>query len=74
MAIITTATVELNNELSEKLEEIKKTDNVKMKLKLSVPFIQQLGINFETEFDVKSWAEKMYEKHKLKLFKLIGVI
>jgi len=71
---ITTATVELNNDLTEKLEEIKKTDNVQMKLKLSIPFIKQLGIDFETEFDVKNWLQGMYKKHELKMFKLMGYL
>ena len=45
-----------------------------MKLKLSVPFINLLGINLEMEFDVKSWASRMYNKHELKIFKLMGLL
>jgi hypothetical protein len=41
-----------------------------MKLKLSIPFIELLGVDFEIKFDVKKWAERMYEKHKMKIFKL----
>lgn len=72
IAWITTATVELNNELTDKLEEIKKADSMQMKLKLSIPFIKLLGINFETEFDVKSWTKKMYNKYGFEIFKLMG--
>jgi len=45
-----------------------------MKLKLAVPFINILGINLETEFDIKGWAKKMYEKHQILFFKLMGYI
>ena len=45
-----------------------KLDDVEMKLTLAVPFINLLGINLETSFDVRSWATKMYKKHKLKIF------
>ena len=41
-----------------------------MKLGLSVPFIKQLGIDFGIEFDVKNWAQKMYQKYELQIFKL----
>lgn len=67
-----TVAVELNNELSEKLEEIKKTENIQMKLKLSIPFIKLLGVDFETEFDLKGWTIRMYEKYEYQIFKLIG--
>jgi internalin A len=67
--------VEFDNDMDYRLKEIyndlKKTDDIKAKLKLSIPFINMLGINLETEFDVKSWANKMYEKHEFKLFRLM---
>jgi len=47
---------------------------LQMKLKLSIPFIKKLGIDFETEFDVKNWVQKMYNKHELKIFKLMGAV
>ncbi len=72
MTWITIVAVDLNNELTDKLEEIKKTDNMQMKLKLSIPFIKLLGIDFETEFDVKNWTKKMYDKYELEIFKLMG--
>ncbi|MBK8808461.1 MAG: leucine-rich repeat domain-containing protein [Bacteroidales bacterium] len=61
----------LDDELRGILEALKKTDDVQMKLKLSIPFINMLGINFETEFNVKSWAKKMYKKYEFKLFQLL---
>lgn len=60
--------------LTEIYTDLKRTDDTQMKLKLSVPFINLLGINLESEFDIKSWATKMYKKHELKVFKLMGYI
>lgn len=78
MAGIASALDHAAGRLDDKLEEIytdlKKTDNVQMKLKLAVPFINLFGITLETEFDIKSWATKMYEKHELKIFKLMGYL
>jgi internalin A len=65
---------ELDHKLNEIYSDLKKTDDVQLKLKLAVPFINVLGINLETEFDVKSWAEKMYRKNELKIFKLMGYL
>ena len=67
---------EMDKKLEAILIEIKKSDNLDMKLKLSVPFINQLGIDIgiETKFDVKKWAEQKYEKYKLPIFKLMGVV
>ncbi len=61
---------DLDNRLTEIYTDLKKTDDVQMKLKLAVPFINMFGVNLEIEFGVKSWAEKMYEKHKSKIFTL----
>lgn len=58
--------------LTEIYTDLKQTDDVQTRLTLSVPFINLLGINLETEFDIKSWATKMYNKYKLKIFKGIG--
>ena len=63
-----------DKKLNDIFTDLKKTDDVQMKLKLSVPFINLLGINLETEFDVKNWATKMYEKHEMKIFKLRGLL
>ena len=64
-----------DSEIEEKLKnlyaDLKKSDDVEMKLKLSIPFIKLLGIDLEAQFDVKSWSKKMYEKYQLSLFKLL---
>jgi internalin A len=65
---------ELDNRLTEIYADLKKSDDVQMKLKLAVPFINLLGINLETEFDIKNWAKKLYKKHELKIFKLMGYL
>jgi hypothetical protein len=66
-----------NDKLDEKLRDIytglKQTEDVQAKLSLSIPFINLLGINFDVEFDVKSWAKKMYDKFGLLIFKKMGV-
>lgn len=64
--------------IDEKLEpiynDIKKSTDLSMKLKLSIPFINLIGINLETELDIKGWSQRMYEKHELSIFKLFGKI
>ena len=69
---------EMDDTLDDKLKEIyndlKKSDDVEAKLKLSIPFIKMLGVDFEVKFDVKNWVQKMYNKHKLKVFKLMGAV
>ena len=62
---------EMDDKLKKIYNDLKNTDDVQAKLKLSVPFINLLGINFETEFDIKNWAKKMYEKYNLEIFKLM---
>jgi|GEM_PF-542014 len=52
--------------------DLKKTDDLEMKLRLSIPLIKLLGVDFGVEWDVKSWASKMYEKYKLKIFELMA--
>ena len=64
----------MDDKLQEIFKDLQKTDDVQMKLKLAIPFINMLGISFETEFDVKNWAAKTYNKHELKLFKLMGIV
>ena len=64
----------LDDKLKEIYKDIKKTDDFQMKLKLSIPFISLLGIKFETEFDVKNWTKKMYEKYKSEIFQLMSAL
>ena len=65
---------EMDEKLLEQYQQIKSTSSLKTKLELSIPFIKMLGINFKTEFDVVGWANKMYERHELKIFKLLGAL
>jgi len=69
---------EFEDEMDEKLKNIyndlKKTSDLQAKLKLSIPFIKQLGIDLGVEFDVKNWASRMYKKHELKIFRLMGAV
>ena len=70
------AFVSLEDKMDDNLKGIysalKKTDNLEMKLKVGIPFINLLGVNLEAEFDIKNWAKTMYEKYKLNIFKLMG--
>lgn len=78
MLMLSTGFELFGNDLDDKLkslyEELKKTDDVNMKLSLSIPFIKLLGIDFGVEFDVKSWATKMYNKYELNIFKAMGML
>ena len=41
-------------------------------LELSIPILKQLGFNVSAKFNVKKWADKMYKKYGLKIFKYIA--
>jgi len=75
---ITTAFGIFNDEIDNKLKEFsnksEQTDDVKMKLRLSIPFMKILGIDLITEFDVKNWVQKMHKKYEVKIFELMGAI
>jgi hypothetical protein len=64
----------LDGKLGEIYADLKQTEDVQLKLKLAVPFINVLGINLETEFDVKGWVKKMYQKSELRIFELMGYL
>ena len=64
----------LDHNLLAVYHDLKNTDDVQMKMKLGIPLLNVIGLNVETEFDVKSWAKKMYEKHKVKVFDLMGYL
>jgi hypothetical protein len=63
---------DMDEKLAKIYNDLKKTDDLEAKLKLSVPLINLLGIEFGVEWDVKAWAGRMYEKYKLQIFKLMG--
>ena len=84
---ITTAFEQFDFEMDDKLKgiytDLKKTDDVQMKLKLSIPFIKLLGIDFGAEVNLNSIAKKLKNKAKeinekynidFELFKLMGVL
>ena len=64
----------LTKEMEEKLEILKSPkDNFELKLKASIPLLEELtGVGIEASFNFKSWAENMYEKHKIDVFRLLG--
>jgi hypothetical protein len=62
---------EIDDKLKNLYTELKKSDNVEMKLKLGLPLISLLGIDLETKFDIKKWAAGMYKKYELPVFRLM---
>lgn len=65
---------EIDDNLKDIFSDISKTNNLQMKLKLGIPLANLLGINLETEFDIRSWATKFYQKHEIRLFKIMGLL
>jgi small GTP-binding protein len=65
------------NQKNKKLLEIFNTekDNFELKLKYSFPLLKLLtGLDVEASFDVKNWAQTLYEKHKIDIYKLFGYL
>ena len=56
----------IDRKLNEIYLDLQQTDQVGMKLKLAVPLLNLIGLQLETEFDVKKWAAQMVQKHKNK--------
>ena len=56
--------------------ELKKSDDLEMKIKVSVPLLNLMGVDIgiQSKLDIKGWSKKMYQKHELKIFKLFGYI
>ena len=65
---------EMDDKLKNIYNDLKKTSDLEVKLKLSIPLIKILGIDFGVKFDVKNWAQKTYQKHEVKIFKLMGLL
>jgi small GTP-binding protein len=63
----------LSKQLVDIHADLKKTTDTQMKLKLSIPILKQLGVDFNTEFNLTSWAKKMHNKYKLEIFKLLMI-
>lgn len=65
---------DLDNKLMEIFEDLKKTSDLQVKLKLGIPLINLLGVDLATEFNLKSWVSKMYDKYELQIFKIMGLV
>lgn len=59
---------EINEKLKNIYNDLQKNDNTAAKLKLGIPLISLLGVQFETEFDVKNWLKELSVKYNLKAF------
>ena len=64
----------LDERFKEILDDLKKTSDLQVKLKVGIPLINLLGIDLATEFNIKSWASKMYDKYELQIFKIMGLV
>lgn len=67
---------DLDEKLKKLYDDLKKSDNLEMKIKTSIPLLNLLGLDIgvEGKFDIKSWSKKMYKKHELKIFQLFGYV
>ena len=61
----------INEEIEKKFDKLKQTDadDWQARLELSVPLLNLLGINLGVEFDLKGWANRMYDKLGLEILK-----
>lgn len=64
----------LDEKIKEIFSDLSKTDDVQVKLRLGIPLLNLLGFNIITEFNVKKWAAKMYKKHELEVFRIMGLV
>ncbi|MEP0263409.1 COR domain-containing protein [Dokdonia sp.] len=62
---------EIEDTFKEIYQELSKTDNIGVKLKLATPLIGVLGVGLEGKFDIKNWSQTMYKKHEWIMFKLL---
>lgn len=62
----------IDEKLTEVYENLQKTSNHELKLKLSVPVLKQLGVDLSYQFNIRKWSLEMYEKYSWPLFKLLG--
>jgi hypothetical protein len=76
MNMLANAFEKSNDKIDAKFREIyndlKETDDVQMKLSLSIPFINMLGIDLGMKFDIKNWVTRMYKQYGLRIFELMG--
>lgn len=60
-----------DDKLKDLYADLKKSDNVELKLKLGLPLLKILGIDLETKYDIKPWAKKSYQKTQFKVLQLL---
>ncbi len=63
----------VNAKLNQIYTDLKKSSNLETKIKLGLPLAALTGIDIglEAKFDVKKWATKMYEKHRVDLLGIV---
>ena len=62
--------LEIDDRFQEMYQKLQQTDDFQLKVKMGIPIIGAIGkaltgIAVEGEFDLKSWAQKMYEKYNV---------
>ncbi|MEL7145295.1 MAG: COR domain-containing protein [Bacteroidota bacterium] len=60
---------QFDTQLTAIYQDLSKSDNTALKVKVGIPLIGLLGINVEGEWDVKNWAKEMEEKYRWEIFK-----
>lgn len=65
---------EIDSKLMEIFEDLKKSSDLQVKLKLGIPLLNLLGVELASEFNIKSWALKMYNKYEFQIFKIMGLV
>ena len=61
----------LDDKIQDIYDDLHLAENTGVKLKLAVPLLNLIGLELSTEFDVKKWAEQMYQKHRKQIFNII---
>jgi hypothetical protein len=64
----------INEESKKQFDKLKRTDDLQARLRLSIPLLDLLGVNLGVEFDLKAWANRMYDKLGFEIFKKLGHI
>ncbi|MGH1384231.1 COR domain-containing protein [Kordia sp.] len=68
---LTEAFTKFDAEIDKKFKTIynnlQKSDHADVKLKLGIPLISLLGVQLESEYNVKNWFKEMSEKYNLKV-------
>lgn len=54
--------------------DLKKSDNWEVKVKAGLSLLTVLNVGVEGKFDLKKWAQSMYKKYELPIFKALGYL